>query len=199
MLVDLYSFKPLPFYEKYYANPVTGIPEKSGIYYWVYWPKMGKNITVSGLEKRLLQYSRNNFLFAEKVKGQYKFEGMISEQWYKDNGNIFGLSEAKKNTLIDYLNDDRQNVQFFLEFFKRVCFSRPFYIGKANNLRKRLVEQHFKSATEILPHIKASKVSRSDIYVGYELVNDTASERVNVIFEEIFSRKTKPGLTKKPN
>lgn len=198
-MIDISTFQKLPYYEQYYADPISGIPNKSGIYYWVYWPTIKPTISLDDLEKRLLEYSKNNLLFSETLVGKYKFQAVISEQWYRDNDNIFGLSEVKKNRLIKYLKSDPNNVKFFLEFFKRVCFSRPFYIGKANDLRKRLVNDHFKGNSEILPQIQQSKIPRTDVYVGYELINDKASDRVNVIFEEIFSRRMKPGLTKKPN
>lgn len=197
--MKLKTFEKLTYYEKSFANPVGGIPKESGIYYWVYWPNISKNINATDLEKKLLEYSKVNLLFSETIKGRYKYSAVISEQSYRDNGNIFGLSDTKKNRLLEYFRKDQKNIHFFIDFFERVCFSRPFYIGKANNLRTRLVSQHFKGTTEVMGQITNSGISRTEIYVGYELVNDTASERVNDIFEEIFSRKVKPGLTKKPN
>ncbi len=195
----LSTFQKLPFYEKYFDDPIDGIPKKSGVYYWVYWPTIKKNISVQDLEKRLLEYSKSNLLFSEKMKGVYKFQAIISEQWYRDNGNVFGLSDDKKDKLLDYLKSDQKNLDFFLDYFERVCFSRPFYIGKANNLRSRLVNNHFKGKSEILKQINLCKIPTTDIHLGFELTNDDATEKVNVIFEEIFSRRIKPGLTKKPN
>lgn len=195
----LKTFQKLTYYEKYYANSVNGIPKESGIYYWVYWPQINNKMSIVDVEKKLLEYTKNGLIFSEKLRGKYKYEGVINEQWYKDNGNIFGLVEAKKNRLINYLKADIKNLDFFVNFFERICFSRPFYIGKANNLRTRLVSQHFKGTTEIMGQISDYGISRNDIYVGYEIIEDTASDKVNVILEEIFSRNVKPGITKKPN
>lgn len=197
--MDINSFQKLIYFEQYYADPINGIPEKSGIYYWVYWPSISNTPTLKNLEIKLLEYSKNNLLFSETISGNYKFQATISEQWYRDNGNIFGLTNAKKDLLYAHFKKDPKNIKFFLEFFKQVCFSRPFYIGKANNLRTRLAKQHFKGTTEIMAQISKSGIPKGDIYVGFDLINDAATERVNVIFEEIFSRKIKPGLTKKPN
>jgi hypothetical protein len=198
-MIKLKTFQKLTFYEKYFDNPVHGIPKESGIYYWVYWPQINNKMSISDIEKKLLEYTKNGLIFSEKIRGTYKFEGVISEQWYKDNGNIFGLAEAKKNRLINYLKADLKNLDFFIIFFERICFSRPFYIGKANNLRTRLVSQHFKGKTEIMSQISSFSIPRNDIYVGYEIIKDSASDKVNVILEEIFSRNVKPGITKKPN
>jgi len=195
----LNTFQKLTYYEKYYANPVSGIPKESGIYYWVYWPQINSKMSVTDVEKKLLEYTKNGLLFSEKVRGKYKYEAVINEQWYKDNGNIFGLAESKKNILINYLKADSKNLKFFVDYFERICFSRPFYIGKANNLRTRLASQHFKGKTEIMGQIVKYGIPRNDIYVGYEVVEDNAPEKVNVVLEEIFSRNVKPGITKKPN
>jgi hypothetical protein len=195
----LKSFQKLTYYEKYFANPVSGIPKKSGVYYWVYWPEVSSKMSLINIEKKLLEYTKNGLIFSETVKGKYKFEAIINEQWYRDNGNIFGLSDVKKNTLINYLKADPKNLDFFVEFFERICFSRPFYIGKANNLRTRLVSQHFKGTTEIINQLDKYSIPRNDVYVGFEIIEDKAPEKVNVILEEIFSRNVKPGITKKPN
>lgn len=199
MIYNGIVFERLSYFLQYYSDPINGIPEVSGIYYWVYWPDFDAVlITVPQLQSKLLDYSNRGLFFKEILTGKYKFEAEIREQGYPNNGNLFGLSPSKTVKLITFLGD-QTNRLFFNEFFKEVCFSRPFYVGKANNLRKRLAQQHFRSLTEVIPEIDLAKIDYTDIWVGYKLIPDPNSEDINNIFEEIFSRRIKPGLTKKPN
>jgi|SRR5690606_6943235 len=194
------TFQRLSFWESDFKDPIKGIPESSGIYYWVYWPEFNAaKITVSQLELRLREYASKHLIFTEEIIGKYKYHVTVGEQGYPSRHNtLFGLAPSKHNKLVNYLSD-ASNRQFFANFFKDVCFSRPFYIGKAKNLRSRLGTQHFRSSTEVLPEIDANGIPHSDIWVGYRLIPDIANEDINNIFEEIFSRRVKPGLTKKPN
>lgn len=199
MLYNGITFEKLSYWLQYYADPINGIPEDSGIYYWVYWPEFDpKTITVPQLQQQLLDYTNRGLFFKETLKGRYKFEGEIREQGFPSNGNLFGLSPSKSLKLVNFFGTSA-NLQFFSDFFREVCFSRPFYVGKANNLRTRLAQQHFKSTTDVVPEIDDVKISYTDIWVGYKLIPDPNNDDINNIFEEIFSRRIKPGLTKKPN
>jgi len=194
-------FEKLSYLKQFYKDPNNGIPVDSGVYYWVYWPDFDKQkITVSNLEKKLIEYSRKNLQFPEMLKGRYKFIAEIKEQKFdkeKDADPLFGLSESKKLSLLNYLQL-RSNTITFYDFFKEICFARPFYIGKANNLRSRLAI-HFKGNTPVLPELISQKISDSDIWVGYKKIPMNVMTPMNDIFEEILSRTVKPGLTKKPN
>lgn len=200
MIYNGIKYQKLSWLKQYYADPIDGIPTDSGVYYWIYWPDFDENrITKSDLEKWLKDYSSKNLQFPETLKGTYKFIAEIREQKFdKDHDPIFGLSHSKRTKLLDYFNT-RSNIINFHSFFKELCFARPLYIGKANNLRSRLVGSHFKSKSDILPEIQNQRILESQIWVGYKLIPMNASDEMNVIFEEILSRNLKPGLTKKPN
>jgi hypothetical protein len=199
MIYNSIKFEKLSFWEQYYKDPLDGIPNQSGIYYWVYYPEINAVTSDENQIKLLIdKYVSKSLLFSEEAKGLYKFHAIISEQSYPINGEMFGLSHAKSLKLYNYLKTPSNRI-FFAEFFKELCFTRPFYVGKANNLRSRLATQHFKSLTEVVPEIDKLTISHTDIWVGYKLVPDPSSDDVNNIFEEIFSRRIKPGLTKKPN
>ena len=192
-------FQKLSYWLQYFDDVPNGIPTNSGIYYWVYWPQFNPSkISLQELESILLGYTQKSLFFSESLKGTYKYEAEINELGYPQNGNIFGLPPSRKAKLVDYLQN-RDNLVSFHRFFKEVCFSRPFYVGKANDLRRRLVTEHFQGKTEVIPEIDKHNISYTDIWVGYRIINDPSKEGINVIFEEIFSRRIKPGLTKKPN
>jgi hypothetical protein len=196
---NVINYERLSYLIQYYDDALNGIPESSGIYYWVYWPDFEySSISTQDLTDKLLEFTTRSLFFKEVIRGPYKFEAEIREQTYPSNGNFFGLSHSKQNKLLAYLNLE-DNKRIFHDFFKEVCFSRPFYIGKANNLRRRLVSQHFKGKTEVLPEIDGLSINYSDIWVGFKIIDDPNDEGLNNIFEEILSRKIKPGLTKKPN
>lgn len=199
MIVNSIRFEKLSYFKQYYADDINGIPKESGIYYWVFWPDFDPNMTTAlNLSSLLKDYSDKTLYFKEILTGRYKFEAEVRELGYPANGNLFGLSPSKTIKLNNYLATASNRVLFH-EFFKEVCFARPFYIGKANNLRTRLASQHFKGLTEVIPEIDGAGINYSDIWVGYKIIPDPNDEDINTIFEEILSRRIKPGLTKKPN
>ena len=195
-------FQKLSWLQKYYDDPLNGIPSASGIYYWVYYPEFDPNaITDSDLLKLLGEYSAKSLKHTEELKGTYKYVAEIKEQGFRDSGHLFGLSPSKSRLLTDFLSLNVSNKMLFNRFFVEVCFSRPFYVGKANDLRDRLANNHFKRrSSTILQSIDDEKIGYSDIWVGTkEIPTLSTGEHLNNIFEEILSRTVKPGLTKKPN
>lgn len=199
MIFNGIPFERLSYLKQYYSDPNNGIPTDSGVYYWVYWPRFSKNnISVNDLEILLSNYSKKNLQFPEILKGNYKFIAEIREQKFDKNTTpLFGLSPLKKNRLLNYFQT-RSNIVIFYEFFKEICFARPFYIGKANNLRSRLVS-HFNGNSDVLSELTNQRINDSDIWIGYKKIPLNNTDPMNVIFEEILSRNVKPGLTKKPN
>ena len=189
------SYQRLSFLSKYADDE---IPTNSGVYYWAYWPYFDpSSISHPKLIEKLLDFGTRQLYYSEPFKGQYKFKGEIAEQWFKDNGNLFGLNDSKHEDLSMYLKNSG-NVKDFFEVFKVLCFGRPFYIGKANDLRSRL-NQHFNRRSEILDMIDSKRIPHSEIWIGIQEIDVTISPKINNIVEEIFSRVFKPGLTKKPN
>jgi hypothetical protein len=198
MQINGFEYNKLDILSKDINHPTYGIPTDYGMYSWVYWPKFDeKTITPTDLKDLVVFYSKNNFYIEEKFNGLYKFKGMIWEQGYPDNGNMFGLSDSKHNTLESFFSN-RADIIFFSEFFKELCFARPFYVGKANNLRKRL-SSHFSGKSNVLPDITTKGIPQKDIWVGYKTINAPTTTLVNTIFEEIYTRRVKPGLSIKPN
>lgn len=195
------TYQTLSFFKRYYNDPIDGIPTTSGIYFWVYWPDFDSGkITVSDLEKKLVEYSIKNLQFPEILIGRYKFTAEIKEQKFdKHSSPLFGLSPSQRIKLINYLSSDRANIISFHSFFKEICFTRPFYVGKANNLRTRLNSFHFKGTTDVVPEILKQKIPETQIWVGYKEIPMNVNDEMNRVFEEIISRNIKPGLTKKPN
>lgn len=195
-------FRKLSFLQKYFDDPVDGIPKSSGIYYWVFYPEFNPaTTTVPALRKLLEDYTTKSLRYKEDMKGVYKYSVEVVEQNFSANGALLGLSPSKTNDLIDFLNAGAGNLNIFHTFFMEVCFSRPFYVGKANSLRDRLANKHFKrSSSDILDEIDREVINYNQIWVGWKEIPTLATgEHVNVIFEEILSRTIKPGLTKKPN
>lgn len=198
MLINGYKYNKLSFLSTNINHPTHGIPTDYGMYNWVYWPKFDENtITVADLTDLLIHYSSREFYIEEKLNGLFKFEGQIKEQGYKHNGNMFGLSDSKHKVLLQFLSN-RPDLVFFSEFFKELCFTKPFYVGKSNNLRQRL-SNHIRGKSNIIPEITIKGIPPQDIWVGYKIINAPATTTVNTIFEEIYTRKVKPGLSIKPN
>ena len=199
MTINGFTFDTLDSLRKNLKDTVLGIPAAYGIYQWVYWPEFDEmTITQAQLVALLKDYSKQNFYIEEEFLGTFKFQAKIWEQGFRENNNMFGLSDKSNKELEDYFAI-RANISFFSAFFKEICFIKPFYLGKADNLRLRL-SQHFSGRSIIIPQIIAKAITEKDIWVGYKEINRPApGSKINTIFEEIYSRRVKPGLTIKPN
>lgn len=172
---------------------------KNGVYQWIYHPDFDPN-TISGsdLEDRLKEYTEKDLSYGEEFSGKYKFQGTIFEQRYKHNGNIFGLSKVKHDELLNHLTN-KSALSEFQVLFKELCYSKPFYVGKANNLKLRLKSHFDRRGSDVLNKIDSYGIPYTDIWIGYRIIDDPKNLGLNVIIEEVFSRIFKPGLTKKPN
>ncbi len=166
----------------------------------VQWPKVEhQSLSIDDIEKHLISYSEKNLFYSERAVGKYKYEMFVSERGYpKGKGTMFGLSPSKNASLKKFLSV-AINATYFESHFQELCFSRPFYVGKANNLRRRLAGDHFKGKSQIIKAIQDCGIVHSDIWIGFKVMPDPDDKEINVILEEIFSRRALPGLTIKPN
>ena len=187
------DYKRLSYLTRYPED----IPTFSGIYFWVYWPDFRvKSTDLDGFKEKMQSYTKSSLIFSEELKGTYKFYGFIYEQRFRNNGNIFGLTDRKEEKFLEYL-EHQTHLERFASIFKELCFARPFYVGKANDLNSRL-NYHFNHNTPVLDKIDKLDINHTEIWVGYKKILDPNNEGLNNIIEEIFSRVIKPGLTKQP-
>jgi len=173
------------------------IQEKEGIYFWNYYPVFDAlHSDYIEIRKVLEKYSRTNISLSE-VAEQFKYRVEVGECAFPNNSRLFGLSEEKEEKFVNFLKSNQNNITLFHDFFKDACLRRPFYVGKALNLRNRL-KQHFQGRSEILQILFEKKVSYNDIWIGLQETNFDFEESISNIFEEIIQRITKPGLTQRP-
>lgn len=194
-IVEKIEYSSLEYYQQYSID----IPEANGIYFWVYWPFKDSNSKENNYKKlleKIEKYSKTNLNLPVNRNLSYKYSVEVKELMFK-NDTIFGLSPEKKDILLDYLKKSSNNEEHFLKYFKKIAFKKPFYIGKATNLRLRL-EQHFNKKTEILNNLEELDIDFSEILIGYEtLVQEEGVVGIDSVFEEITQRIIKPGLTKR--
>jgi hypothetical protein len=184
---------------EFYIQFFTEIPTKSGVYYWVFWPFKDYYIEDDNFDlfvETIKYFSSINLNLPEFAETGYKFSVEIRERGL--DSEILGLSNNKSTVLISHLKESRINRESFLNYLKSIIFAKPFYIGKANNLRTRL-QQHFEQRnSEILSHLKELDIKHTDVLIGYEVIESNLEDNINTIFEEIAQRILKPGLTKRP-
>ena len=171
-------------------------PDRGGNYYWVHYVNIPEDIKVEDLRKILLEYSKVDLRFGEEGFGE-KFHYKFGEVGFNTKENtILGLSKAKESKLINFLSD-KNNLKMFIDFFQKTCFKRPFYIGKAIDLRSR-IKNHInkQGGSPIIKTIEEQKINKSHIWIGFEEIQ-TIDEGILNIFEEITQIILKPGLTKK--
>ncbi|WP_026977601.1 GIY-YIG nuclease family protein [Flavobacterium tegetincola] len=184
---------------EYYIQFYTDIPTKSGVYYWFFWPFKGfyledKNFNL--FVEKIKYFSSINLNLPESAKTGYKFSVEVRERGL--DCEVLGLNNNKSTVLLAYLKESQTNREYFLNYLKNIILTKPFYIGKANNLQTRLL-QHFKEQnSEILNHLSELKIEQTDVLIAYEVIESNLEDNINTIFEEIAQRILKPGLTKRP-
>jgi hypothetical protein len=185
---------------EYYRQFPEEILTKGGVYYWVYWPFRDNDIEyihINKFKENINKFSRTNINLPEYAKTGYKFSVEVQEIRFGEKP-FFGLNDRKKDDLIIYLEQSEANRKQFLIFLKKIAFNRPFYIGKADNLRTRLVKHFNSQSSDILKYLSEYEIQDKDVLIGYEIADSNDDLKINVILEEIAQRLVKPGLTKRP-
>ncbi|MCF6203447.1 MAG: hypothetical protein L3J59_07220 [Methylococcaceae bacterium] len=175
------------------------IPDKAGVYIWRYWPNMNSHSADDILE--LINKLQNNFPSQEENLSNSRLTVTVERTPFgKKYGNKF-LGIDNKNKVDSFKRIIKKNEEARLSLIHTlevlVASSPPIYIGKANNLRKRLSE-HFDSETNLLSNIYNAGISLDDIYISY-IIDDISSDvdAVTTTIEEILQRLTNPPYTKR--
>lgn len=185
---------------EYWQSFQDEIPSEPGTYYWVYSPWKKKCEDFESLIRRIQKFSSVVLSFDEVFKSQ-KTLIKVNEITFNDyNSNSFlGLSQKGKNCLIAFLEKSVDNRNKFCNFMHELALYRPFYIGKADDLQRR-IKQHMRGdgSSRIMEKIRLSDISFDEIYVGYEkIVYSEAHPDILNVFEELTQRLLRPQLTKK--
>lgn len=194
MTVNNINYSTLLFYAD---NRTSYITESSGIYYWVYFPDIDPNQDSENFLKELKFFSQIRLSLPEEFSKQ-KFQGKISEVWFDGKENrLFGLNRSKTEHLVEYLKESSENRKEFMKFFKHLSFSRPFYVGMAQNLKTRLSSHISGHGSEILQILEDLKVKKNYVWIGYTHFETEIPDSLIKTHEAIYQKFVKPGLTKK--
>lgn len=189
------EFNSLEFYMQFNSE----IPQEPGVYSWVFWPFKEDHVkedSFAVLIEKLKYFSLVNLNLSEESNTGYKFTVNVRERWFEDK--LLGLSPKKEEVLKNYLMESEDNKKYFLKYLQTISFSKPFYVGKADNLYLRL-NQHFEGCqSNILNYLSEYKINYRDVLIGFEIIDQHFDKSINSVFEEITQRLIKPGLTKKP-
>ena len=193
-------YQNLTFY-LYDADNITNIPKKSGLYYWYYYKNLYRFVEdSSGFWKILEEYYSKNIPNISSSFHNFKISVTASESFFEDKRReqrLFGLSEKKLELFKDFILENVNNRIYFNNYLKYIMFQKPFYVGKADNLRSRL-NQHINGKTKLLKLFEENNFEEDSIWIGYIELQDTFKEEVNSVFEEITQRILKPGLVERP-
>ena len=202
MEVDNKEYQTLIYYSD--QDFINKIPDRPGNYFWVHYVNIPENCSLSDVRKFLSEYSKVDFNIPEEgggAKFYYKIGEMgfaykIGEMGLVQSNTIFSLSKGKEEVLLEHLTNPSY-LNEFIQFFKELCFKRPFYIGKAIDLRSR-IKDHIKGRgnSPIKKAIEEANVDKNHIWIGYQEISQIDETILN-IYEEITQKKLKPGLTKK--
>lgn len=187
-----FAYKNLSYLEAW----TDDITLQEGIYSWVYWPNLtSKGTRLSDFIDSLNQYKNVTLAYPE-ITQKFKFHVSVLESGFPKNDTLLGLSTDKEKRLLAFLKEE-DNRKIFADFFQNLCFSRPFYVGKAVSLRSRLT-QHFKYQTDLRFELERVNINPNQIWIGTKTINLTSDNQLSDIFEEILQRILKPGLTMRP-
>jgi hypothetical protein len=180
---------------------INEIPSSPGNYFWVHYPNIPLNTSLNQIKNILNEYS--------KIDLNIPVEGIAAQKYYYKIGElgffnlngantIFGLNKGKEDLFIEYLSDTK-NIAYFIDFFKDLCFKRPFYIGKAKDIKSRIIDHiEGRGNSPIKNTLNELKVNKNHIWIGFDLISPVnMDDTILYIFEEIAQKKLKPGLTKK--
>lgn len=184
---------------KYFRYKQETVPMKPGIYSWYYWPNFkNSELTFDTYWLKLINYCSKS-IGAISSFSDYKFSIDVKEanlQSKIGDEFPFGLSEAKSKKLKEYLAIELNRIHFS-DFLYDVVMNKPFYVGKADNLRVRL-NSHLLGGSDILKCLEENRIDEEEVLIKYEVVKSEIDTNVNDIYEEIFQKIVKPSLVKKP-
>jgi hypothetical protein len=92
--------------------------------------------------------------------------------------------------------NSKKGKEVIYEFFKDIYFSKPFYVGKANNLNSR-IDSHLSNGSKISKKLDELNIAPNCVWVGYKITDVTDDLEISNILEEIMQKILKPGLTEK--
>jgi len=125
------------------GSQIARIPQISGLYAWYYKPLL---VDTNTLTKNLISFLDNQGEIQTQINMRYGIR-LISES----SLNIFYGSQ--KQSLADIFTEAIEHGEnFVIHFFKSEAvqfFTRPIYIGVAQNLYTRVYQQHYSSLIDM--------------------------------------------------
>jgi hypothetical protein len=195
------DYQPLTYFLIDKDN-VSKIPDGSGIYYWIYYWDLSpfvndENLFLLNLKKF---YSKSLPSISSNFQN-FKFTVSTSESFFtnkKNEDRLLGLGDEKIELLEDFISNGVDARKYINSFLKQILFQKPFYVGKADNLQRRLKE-HFAGKTKILRKIQDLNFEHETIWIGYTVFDaQIISKELNEVFEEITQRILKPSFVERP-
>jgi predicted GIY-YIG superfamily endonuclease len=195
-MIEANKYQKLEFLMQY----PNDIPTSPGNYYWVYCPWNSFDVTFEELVCKLESFSNIELSFPEEFNSQ-RTRIAVNQITFKDyDKNTLLNIGTKVPILLSYLESSQDNRVYFINFLRSLCFLKPFYIGKADDLQKRL-KQHFSGAgsSPIMKRVRENEISFDEIFVGYQDLDMKEGENLKMlnIYEQITQILLRPSLTKK--
>jgi hypothetical protein len=190
------EYKKLEFLMQY----PNDIPAASGNYYWVYCPWNNFDLSFEELIYKLQKFSNIELSFSEEFKSR-RTRIEVNQITFKDydKNTLLNIGEKDELILQEYLESSIDNRVYFMQFLRNLCFLKPFYIGKADDLQKRL-KQHFSGAgsSPIMKRVRDNDINFDEVFVGYQDLDlgEGQNPKLLNIYEEITQKLLRPSLTK---
>ncbi len=175
------------------------IPDYAGIYVWRYWPDI-PSLDSDNLKEFIKELQDKFPQHLENIKNS-RVDISVKRTPFgsKNDGRLLGIkSEDKINKILKTLDGDKENRQVFAHTLEILISSfPPIYIGKADNLQKRLTD-HFEYRTDVLRNIEDADISIENVYISF-IKDDLSNPNMEVStgIEEILQRLTNPVFTKR--
>jgi hypothetical protein len=176
------------------------LPEESGVYIWRYWPSLS-DVSYDGIISAIQEYQRGFPVSLEKISGKWSRVD-LRRNYYKPNieEDFLGIpAKSKKyDKLMEALSASPESRMALLHAVEIIFMSAPpLYVGKAENIRKRLKE-HFERRTGFSKRLDDAGINLKYIYVSYFLDEVSCEGReFSSSLEEILQRVSHPPLVKR--
>jgi hypothetical protein len=177
------------------------IPEAAGIYFWRYWPTLPDTSTeeLLGLWERW----RANQPWREEVVRNARLSVTIGRTPFgkSSEASVLGFEghSSKATALLEAAHSTPEVRTLLSRAFECVLVSAPpLYIGKADNLRKRLSD-HFDGKTDVTRAIQKHGIELEDVYISFieDPVSAHTNDSITTALEEVIQRLTNPPFTKR--
>lgn len=177
------------------------IPETSGVYIWRYWPSL-HGLKSEDFIAMLQTWESSQPQFSESLGNSRTVVSITRFPFGVLQSNTFlgmSLENEKVKNFLEALKGSEKTRELLAHTLECVISTAPpLYVGKADNLRKRL-KDHFAGRSDVLGMIESANLCKDDVFISYiaDPVSEITESSITTMLEEVVQRLGNPPFTKR--